>query len=119
VSKVANATALGRKIKTKAPPPQQTTVTVLNGNNVPGAAANAGYLLAQRGYLLVLPPNGLEPNAPTSPYFHSQIYFDRKQKGANEAALALQKLMQYCADVRAIPSNPPEARSGRCCRHRR
>jgi LCP family protein required for cell wall assembly len=105
VSKVANATALGKKIKTKAPPPQQTTVTVLNGNNVPGAAANAGYLLAQRGYLLVLPPNGLEPNAPTSPYFHSQIYFDPKQKGANEAALALQKLMEP-ADVRAIPSDP-------------
>ena len=105
VSKVANATALGKKIKTKAPPPQQTTVTVLNGNNVPGAAANAGYLLAQRGYLMVLPPNGLEPNAPTSPYFHSQIYFDAKQHGAKEAALALQKLMQP-ADVRAVPSDP-------------
>jgi len=105
VSKVANATALGNKIKTKAPPPQQTTVTVLNGNNVPGAAANASYLLAQRGYLMVLPPNGLEPNAPTSPYFHSQIYFDAKQRGAEEAALALQKLMQP-ADVRAVPKNP-------------
>jgi LCP family protein required for cell wall assembly len=105
VSKVANATALGNKIKTKAPPPQQTTVTVLNGNNVPGAAANASYLLAQRGYLMVLPPNGLEPNAPTSPYFHSQIYFDARQRGAEEAALALQKLMQP-ADVRAVPKNP-------------
>jgi LCP family protein required for cell wall assembly len=105
VSKVANATALGKKIKTKAPPPQQTTVTVLNGNNVPGAAANAGYLLAKRGYLMVLPPNGLAPNAPTAPYFHSQIYYDAKQKGAKEAAAALQKLMQP-ADVRAVPSDP-------------
>jgi hypothetical protein len=78
---------------------------VLNGNNVPGAAANAGYLLAQRGYLMVLPPNGLEPNAPTAPYFHSQIYFDAKQHGAQEAALALQKLMQP-ADVRPVPRNP-------------
>ena len=102
VAKVANATALGKKVKTKAPPPQQTTVTVLNGNNVAGAAANASYLLAQRGYLMVLPPNGQEPNAPTSPYFHSQIYFDAKQKGSKEAAAVLQKLLQP-ADVRPLP----------------
>jgi LCP family protein required for cell wall assembly len=105
VSKVANATALGQKIKTKAPPPQQTTVTVLNGNNVPGAAASADFLLAQRGYLMVLPPNGLAPNAPTAPYFHSQIYYDVKQHGAKEAAAALQKLIAP-ADVRAVPSEP-------------
>jgi LCP family protein required for cell wall assembly len=101
-SKVANATALGHKIKTKTPTPQKTTVTVLNGNNVAGAAANASYLLAQRGYVMVLPPNGLEPNAPTSPYFHSQIYYDAKQTGAKEAAVAMQKLLQP-ADVRPLP----------------
>jgi LCP family protein required for cell wall assembly len=105
VAKVANATALGKKLKTKTPPPQQTSVTVLNGNEVAGAAANASYLLAQRGYLMVLPPNGLAPNAPTSPYFHSQIYFDNKQKGAKEAAVALQKLLQP-ADVRPLPKEP-------------
>jgi LCP family protein required for cell wall assembly len=104
VSKVANATALGTKIKTKTPAPQQTTVTVLNGNNVPGSAANASYLLAQRGYVMVLPPNGLQPNAPTPPYFHSQIYFDSGQTGAKEAALTLQKLLQP-ADVRALPAD--------------
>jgi LCP family protein required for cell wall assembly len=101
VSKVANATALGTKVKTKTPTPQQTTVTVLNGNHVEGAAANASYLLAQRGYVMVLPPHGLAPNAPTTT-FHSQIYFDPKQKGAREAAVALQKLMQP-SDVRALP----------------
>jgi len=105
VAKVANATALGKKVKTKTPPPQSTSVTVLNGNEVAGSAANASYLLAQRGYLMVLPPNGLEPNAPTSPYFHSQIYFDAKQKGAKAAAVALQKLLQP-ADVRALPKDP-------------
>src|SRR5438093_660567 len=104
IAKVANATALGKKLKTKTPPPQQTQVTVLNGNDVPGAAANASYLLAQRGYLMVLPPTGLAPNAPTSPYFHSQIYFDKKQKGAKEAAVALQKLLQP-ADVRPLPKD--------------
>jgi LCP family protein required for cell wall assembly len=113
VSKLANATALGKKMKTKTPTPQQTTVTVLNGNNVPGSAANASYLLAQRGYVMVLPPNGLEPNAPistTSPYFHSQIYFDAKQTGAKEAALALQKLMQP-ADVRELPAEATDLKA--------
>jgi LCP family protein required for cell wall assembly len=105
VAKVANATALGKKLKTKTPPPQQTSVTVLNGNEVAGAAANASYLLAQRGYLMMVPPNGLAPNAPTSPYFHSQVYFDKKQKGAKEAAVALQKLLQP-ADVRPLPKAP-------------
>jgi len=103
--KVANATALGQKVKTRTPSPKRTTVTVLNGNGVPGAAANASYLLAQRGYLTVLPPHGLEPNAPTSPYFHTQIYYDTRQSGAREAAVALQKLMQP-ADVRRLPRDP-------------
>src|SRR5438093_236970 len=96
--------ALGNKLKTTTPPPQRTRVTVLNGNEVAGAAANASYLLAQRGYLVMVPPNGLAPNAPTSPYFHSQIYFDKKQKGAKEAAVALQKLLQP-ADVRPLPKD--------------
>src|SRR5205823_2751578 len=99
VAKVANATALGKKIKTKTPSAKQTTVTVLNGNGVAGAAANTSYLLAQRGYVTVLPPHGQAPNAPNSTYFHTQIYFDGKQSGAQAAALALQKLMEP-ADVR-------------------
>jgi LCP family protein required for cell wall assembly len=105
VSKVANATALGHKIKTKTPAPKETTVTVLNGNNVAGAAANASYLLAQRGYVMVLPPHGATPNAPSAPYFHSQIYFDPAQKGAKEAAVAMQKLIAP-ADVRRLPAAP-------------
>src|SRR5439155_21643458 len=57
-----------------------------------------------RGFLVMLPPNCLAQNATTSPYFHSQIYFDKKQKGAKEAAVALQKLLQP-ADVRPLPKN--------------
>src|SRR5207244_9363621 len=94
-----------QKVNRGPPPPQAAAVTVLNGNEVAGSAANASYLLAERGYLMVLPPNGLEPNAPTSPYFHSQIYFDAKQKGAKAAAVALQRLLQP-ADVRALPKDP-------------
>ena len=105
VSKIANASALGRKIRTKTPKPQATTITVLNGNGVPGSAANASYLLAQRGYLTLLPPGNAEPNAPIQTYFHSQIYFDKTQKGAKEAAVALKKLVEP-ADVHPLPKDP-------------
>jgi LytR cell envelope-related transcriptional attenuator len=104
-SKVANASALGKKIKTKTPPPRETTITVLNGNGVPGDAASASYLLAQRGYITLLPPGSAEPNAPIQTYFHSQIYFDKTQKGAKEAAVALKKLVEP-ADVHPLPKDP-------------
>jgi len=100
-SKVADAAARGKKPKSAAPPPQQTTVTVLNGNGVEGSAANANYLLAQRGYLTLLPPANMEPNAPRQDYFHSEIYFDPKQKRAKAAALALKKLVEP-ADVKPL-----------------
>ena len=57
--KKATAVALGEKVKTKAPTPKETTVTVLNGNGVTGSASNASYLLAQRGYPILTPPNGI------------------------------------------------------------
>jgi LCP family protein required for cell wall assembly len=103
-AKVANATALGNRIKTKTPPPQQTTITVLNGNGVPGAAANASYLLSQRGYLMNLPPEGKPADAPLQNYFHTEIYFDRLQPKANAAARALEKLLEP-ADVRPVPAD--------------
>jgi hypothetical protein len=99
-SKTANAAALGIKIKQKTPPPSKVTVTVLNGNGVAGAAANATYLLEQRGYQTQLPPNGLEANGPSE--FHSKIYYDPAQAGSKLAAKALQNLMQP-ADVAKLP----------------
>ena len=108
VAKAANATALGQKLKppkNAAPAPKDTTITVLNGNGVAGSAANASYLLAQRGYATVLPPNGLQPNAPTQNYFHSAILFDPAQKGAKPAAEALAKLIAP-ADVKPLPADP-------------
>jgi LCP family protein required for cell wall assembly len=104
-SRVANAAALGKKIKTRTPPPSKTTITVLNGNGVPGSAASASYLLAQRGYLTLLPPANAQPNAPIQTYFHSQIYFDKARKGAKEAADALKKLVEP-ADVHPLPKDP-------------
>src|SRR6476469_9366367 len=86
----ANAAALGQKVKQSAPPPSSVTVTVLNGNGVQGAAANASYLLAQRGYKTLTPPNNLEPNYPQQ--FHSKIYYDPSQERSKAAAVALQNL---------------------------
>jgi hypothetical protein len=100
-SKAANAAALGVKVKEKTPPPSKVTVTVLNGNGVQGAAANASYLLAQRGYQTLVPPNGQQADSPKQE-FHTKIYYDPAQKGSDLAAKALQKLLQP-ADVAKLP----------------
>jgi LCP family protein required for cell wall assembly len=106
-SKAANAAALGKKLKQSTPPPSSVTVTVLNGNGVAGAAANASYLLTERGYKTVQPPNNLEPNTPQGrqDYFHSKIYYDPAQPKSEAAAVALQELMQP-ADVVKLPRTP-------------
>jgi LCP family protein required for cell wall assembly len=99
-----NATdvALGRKPKSaKAPPPADTSVVVLNGNGVAGAAANTSYLLGQRGYTMVTPPG--RADAPTYDYFHTAIYFDPQQKGAKPAARKLATLFAP-ADVAELPA---------------
>jgi LCP family protein required for cell wall assembly len=100
-SKAANAAALGSHVKTKAPPPSKVSVLVLNGNGVQGAAANASYLLGQRGYVTLVPPNGLEADAPSS-VFHSKIYYDPRKAGAEAAARAMLPLLQP-ASVTPLP----------------
>jgi LCP family protein required for cell wall assembly len=102
----ANAAALGEKIKQTAPPPSSVTVTVLNGNGVQGSAATASYLLAQRGYRMLVPPHNLDANAPAQ-VFHTKIYYDPKQKRSKAAAVALQNLMQP-ADVVKLPKRAPK-----------
>jgi LCP family protein required for cell wall assembly len=105
-SKAANNAALGRKPKKpKVPAPKDTTITVLNGSGIEAAAATASGLLAQRGYITLLPPGNALPNAPTQDYFHSAIYFDPKQADAKAAALALKKLVEP-ADVKPLPKDP-------------
>jgi LCP family protein required for cell wall assembly len=101
-SKVANAAALGTKVKTRTPPPSKTTLTVLNGNGVQGAAANAAYLLEQRGYQTLLPPNSQAADAPVQNYFHTKIYFDSRKPATKLAAQALAKYVEP-ADVQPLP----------------
>jgi LCP family protein required for cell wall assembly len=85
----ATAVALNEKPKpsaNKAPPPRETTITVLNGNGVTGSAGTASYLLSQRSYQMVYPPDGKNANAPNWEYFKTRIHFDKAQAGAEAAA---------------------------------
>ncbi len=82
----ATAVALGEKLKEHAPAPRETSVLVLNGNGVEGAASSASYLLSQRGYQMLVPANGLRADAPSYDYFRTQVYFDPRVKGAKPAA---------------------------------
>jgi LCP family protein required for cell wall assembly len=75
-----------KKAAGAAPPAYRTTVTVLNGNNVPGSATEASSGLDQKGYRMVYPPNGIPANAPTFNYFRSRVYFDPAHKKRNKAA---------------------------------
>jgi LCP family protein required for cell wall assembly len=103
--KRAQAAAQGIRLKTKAPKPSETTVTVLNGNGVDGSAANAAYqLAADHGYVILPPPASLDANAPAR-QFHTKVYFDPKAKGAQAAAKAMQNLLQP-ADVAKVPASP-------------
>jgi LCP family protein required for cell wall assembly len=82
----ATAVALGEKLKVRVPPPRETSVLVLNGNGVEGSASTASYLLSQRGYQMIVPPNGLPANAPSYDYFRTKVYFDQRVTGAKQAA---------------------------------
>jgi LCP family protein required for cell wall assembly len=101
--KKATAVALGEKVKLKAPPARETTVTVLNGNGVSGSASNASYLLGQRGYQMVTPPNGIPANAPSFDYFRTKVYFDASIAGAKLAAQRVANLFGS-ADVAKMPA---------------
>jgi len=113
----ATAVALGEKPKEKAPPPSQTTMTVLNGNGIAGSASTAGALLNQRGYQILTPPNGIAANAPSIGgikqfgYFRSRVYFDPRQRGARPAALQVANLIGS-ADIARIPASVRPFSSG-------
>ena len=62
-------------------------MTVLNGNGVTGSASNASYLLGQRGYPILTPPNGIPANAPTFKYFRTDDLL-RSEAGGCEGGRA-------------------------------
>ena len=102
--KKATAVAIGEKVKTTTPPAKETSVTVLNGNGVTGSASNASYLLGQRGYPILTPPNGIPANAPNFQYFRTKIYFDPNQKGARQAAQKVAGLFGSADVQKATPA---------------
>ena len=97
----------------EAPAAKDTSVTVLNGNGVTGSASNASYLLGQRGYPILTPPNGIPANAPSFDYFRTKIYFDAKQAGAKEAAKKVAGLFGS-ADVQKATRRLPHWPTTRC-----
>ena len=97
----ATAVALGEKVKRRAPAPRDTSVIVLNGNGIEGSASTANYLLSQRGYNTVLPPDGLPASAPNFDFFRTTVYFDLRDAGAKAAATKLANLFGS-ADVKKV-----------------
>jgi LCP family protein required for cell wall assembly len=99
----ANAAALNLKVKAPkvtVPKPAQTSIVVLNGNGVAGAAADANYRLLQRGYKMQQPIGGQLANAP-SHVFHTTIYYESWSKRGKAAAASLAQVMAP-ADVKAV-----------------
>ena len=92
----ATAAALGRAPRNAAPPADETTVAVLNGNGHAGAAATAGNQLDALGYQIV---SGSDGNAPSWEYFRTEVYYDQRQ-GSEPAAQRIAKLF---GDARVAP----------------
>ena len=99
----AAAQTLGQKLRRHGLRPQLVSVSVVNGNGVPGSATNAAYLLAQKGYRIVLPSLETLRNAPTYDYFHTKIFFDPTRSGAADAAHTVANLFGD-ADVAPLPA---------------
>jgi LCP family protein required for cell wall assembly len=97
----ATAVALKEKVKTKVLPAKETTVIVLNGNGITGAAANANYLLSQRGYAMVLPADGISADAPNFGFFRTVVFFNPRKDGAKQAAQRVANLFGS-ADVKRV-----------------
>jgi LCP family protein required for cell wall assembly len=102
----ASDVTLGIKRRARALRPANVTVNVLNGNGVQGSAGNASYALTQRGYKIVLPPNGETSNAPRLDYFNTTVYYDPARKHAAGAAHQLANLFGNAA-VRKLSSLTP------------
>lgn len=107
----ATAVALGEKRKTRTVAPSQTTITVLNGNGVTGSASTAGYLLGQRSYQVLTPPNGLPANAPNFDYFRTKVYFDASRRGAKEAGQKVANLFAS-AELEPLPRQISQLANG-------
>ena len=100
----ATAVAFGRKAAgVKTLPPSRISISVLNGNGVAGSASTAAYELGRRGYPIVTPANLADRNAPNYNYFHTLVYFDKRQANAKLAARKVANLFGD-ADLQRLPA---------------
>ena len=102
----ATAVATGRKLRSKSgPSPRNVSIVVLNGNGKPGAAANTNYLLGQKGYRMIGPPDGFQANAPGrwSRTFRTQIFYTARPK-ARVAAERVSALFNS-SEIRPMPKH--------------
>ena len=101
----ATAVAFGRKAAgVKTVPPSHISISVLNGNGVSGSATSAANELAQRGYQIVYPANAADRNAPNFKYFHTIVYYDKRQAASPVAARKVADLFGD-ADVQRLPGS--------------
>ena len=106
----ARDVTLGIKRRATNLRPASITVSVLNGNGIQGSAANAAYVLGQRGYKIVLPPQGRPVNAPTQNYFNTTIFYDASKKRAAAAAQQLANLFGDAQTTALSTASPALAR---------
>jgi LCP family protein required for cell wall assembly len=96
----ANAAALGVKYRQRRTlKPSQISTLVLNGTTVAGLAGNTSYELAVRGYHTVQLAGQARPNAPTTGYTQTQVYYDPQRSDAKLAAVALKSVLGGSAAI--------------------
>ena len=110
--------ALGAQAEAEdaGPRRRRSRVSVLNGNGVAGSAANAAYLLAQRGYQIVLPGRTARRTRRPGTTSTRRSTTTRAQQGSKAAAQALAKLFAP-ADVQPLPGPSSGQRSTRAPMH--
>jgi LCP family protein required for cell wall assembly len=99
----ATAVTFGRKAAgIKTLPPSHISISVLNGNGVTGSASNAAYELGQKGYRILISPNAADRNAPNYNYFHTMVYYDKRQRSARAAGKKVADLFGD-AELKRLP----------------
>jgi LCP family protein required for cell wall assembly len=108
----ANAAALREKYRPKVTGinPKTVLITVLNGNGVGGAAAQASGQLRERGYQMLLPPPSLRADSPDGwNHERTRIFYDGTQPRAKAAAAQVAKLFTNVSTGPLTPRFRPYA----------
>jgi LCP family protein required for cell wall assembly len=92
-----------RRTRATGPRPADTTVVVLNGNGVPGSAADTSFQLHERGYQTLLPANNAQPNAPEQNHYKTEIFYNTAKPSAQAAAERLARLFGAANVYRSFP----------------